>query len=413
MNCHCYNTNMCDHLTKSQEPPPQRQPPPQVHLISVSTFVSRIILTIRYQALLYEKAFDEKQRENKEWKQVRCLQMHLPMSSMRSCIKSLAHVVAVTVETSATVVRRLSLQIHHHRRLRPRHTGECWSCPRPIPPTGRWIDRFLGPQRPSKGSSGRVVCHPRLGLSQPGCIGPWPIVIGPSGEGDGEDEDDERQISVVTDPVGAPVIHRTTRISIGPRGRPQGSLAPRTATNLANPFPHRTGTTAGTSFKRSRPFGLRDTSRSKTFMRQLAAPSLHPPPGPSGKGWVSESWDSTVGPSRWAGRGRGGVAPRNMSGEGSMPKEVTKWKNKTRRARSGGCEPPSPMRQVAPVDRRGKRQPVWCAIRENLTGATGTSPLILPHTDASRPQARPVAWVTVWASLGLGSASKSVCYYSH
>jgi hypothetical protein len=41
-----------------------------------------------------------------------------------------------------------------------------------------------------------------------------------------EDEDDECQISVVTGPIGAPVICRTSCVSIGPRGRPQGPLAP-------------------------------------------------------------------------------------------------------------------------------------------------------------------------------------------
>jgi hypothetical protein len=33
-----------------------------------------------------------------------------------------------------------------------------------------------------------------------------------------EEEEDEHRITVVTDPVGASAIHRTTRISIGPRG---------------------------------------------------------------------------------------------------------------------------------------------------------------------------------------------------
>jgi hypothetical protein len=43
-------------------------------------------------------------------------------------------------------------------------------------------------------------------------------------EGGEEDEDDERQISVVTGPVGVPVIRWMMRISIGPRGQPQGPL---------------------------------------------------------------------------------------------------------------------------------------------------------------------------------------------
>jgi hypothetical protein len=40
-----------------------------------------------------------------------------------------------------------------------------------------------------------------------------------------------------------------------------------------------------------------------------------------------------------------------MSGEGSTPEEVTRWKNKRRRAGSGDCEPPSPVRQATQVDR--------------------------------------------------------------
>jgi hypothetical protein len=102
----------------------------------------------------------------------------------------------------------------------------------------------------------------------------------------GEDEDDERQISVVTGPIGASVIRRMTRISIGPRGRPQGSLAPRTATNLANPFPRNVGTTVDTSFKRGRPFGLRDATGSEKSMRQLAAPLVRPPHRPI-RQWLS------------------------------------------------------------------------------------------------------------------------------
>jgi hypothetical protein len=46
----------------------------------------------------------------------------------------------------------------------------------------------------------------------------------------GEEDDDERRISVVTGPVGAPIIRRTACISIGPWGRPEGPLAPQTAT---------------------------------------------------------------------------------------------------------------------------------------------------------------------------------------
>jgi hypothetical protein len=45
-----------------------------------------------------------------------------------------------------------------------------------------------------------------------------------------EEDDDERHIMVVTGPIGVPVIHWMTCISVGPRGQPQGPLAPRTNT---------------------------------------------------------------------------------------------------------------------------------------------------------------------------------------
>jgi hypothetical protein len=41
-----------------------------------------------------------------------------------------------------------------------------------------------------------------------------------------------------------------------------------------------------------------------------------------------------------------------MSGEGSAPEEVTRWKNERRRAGSGSYEPPSPVRQAVRVDQR-------------------------------------------------------------
>jgi hypothetical protein len=58
------------------------------------------------------------------------------------------------------------------------------------------------------------------------------------GEEEGEEEDDERHILVVTGPVGVSVIRQMACISISPRGRPQGSLAPWTTTMpLTSPTP--------------------------------------------------------------------------------------------------------------------------------------------------------------------------------
>jgi hypothetical protein len=84
--------------------------------------------------------------------------------------------------------------------------------------------------------------HPRGRQGGPCAIHDWycPNRVAPvhdpsssshQGEEEGrEEEDNERQISVVTGPVGAPVIHRMTGISIGPQGRPQGLLTLRIAT---------------------------------------------------------------------------------------------------------------------------------------------------------------------------------------
>jgi hypothetical protein len=105
------------------------------------------------------------------------------------------------------------------------------------------------------------------------------------GEGEEEqEEEDEHRITVVTDPVGASAIHRMTRISIGPRGRPQGPLAPRTATTppksstlslVVPPPPPDLLSPCGNRVLR-------------WFTRFVA---------PSGKGRVPKSWDSTARPS--------------------------------------------------------------------------------------------------------------------
>jgi hypothetical protein len=65
-------------------------------------------------------------------------------------------------------------------------------------------------------------------------------------------------------------------------------LTPRTAStkdrhhaaNLADPFPHRAWFATGTSFKRGRPFGLRDAARSEESVRQLVASSVRLPRRP-------------------------------------------------------------------------------------------------------------------------------------
>jgi hypothetical protein len=116
-----------------------------------------------------------------------------------------------------------------------------------------------------------------------------------------EDEDDECHILVVTGPVGAPTIRQMTCISIGPRGRPQGLLAPWTTTtsptsltpSLATPGspPALPSSKAGPSG-----FGMLPDLRSLCSNRLLHR--FTHLITPSGKGQVPRSWDSTVGPSR-------------------------------------------------------------------------------------------------------------------
>jgi hypothetical protein len=90
-----------------------------------------------------------------------------------------------------------SAALHHHVLERPR----------PLPLTGRltsrWSPRTRTPlQEVSRG--------------------------GRQGEEGREEEDDERRVTVVTNAIGTSMIHRMARITIGPRGRPHGPLAPRT-----------------------------------------------------------------------------------------------------------------------------------------------------------------------------------------
>jgi hypothetical protein len=98
-----------------------------------------------------------------------------------------------------------------------------------------------------------------------------------------QEEDDERRISVVTGPIGAPVIHRMARISIGPRGQPQGPLATdrHNTANLTCPFPRCVGSAAGTSFKRGRPFRLWDRISRVCATIGYSVGSLTTPPHPT------------------------------------------------------------------------------------------------------------------------------------
>jgi hypothetical protein len=67
-------------------------------------------------------------------------------------------------------------------------------------------------------------------------------------------------------------LHRSTRLT----PRTVSTKDHHHAANLADPFPHRAWFTAGTSFKRGRPFGLRDATRSEESVQQLVASLVRP-----------------------------------------------------------------------------------------------------------------------------------------
>jgi hypothetical protein len=118
-----------------------------------------------------------------------------------------ATAIAVVMEDDATAAWYSPLHHHINHHLRPRCTTMCWRGPRPLPLTGRltsrWSPRTRTPlQEVSRG--------------------------GRQGEEGREEEDDERRVTVVTNAIGTSMIHRMARITIGPRGRPHGPLAPRT-----------------------------------------------------------------------------------------------------------------------------------------------------------------------------------------
>jgi hypothetical protein len=209
---------------------------------------------------------------------------------------------------------RRGARLHHRTVAAP-------ASPPPPPPLATPHCRVL--KRPPSPSPDRLANKP-LVLSDPDahpsgrqggpcavlgwdCPSRVALVHGPSssshqGEGEGgEEEDDERQISLVIGPIGAPAIHETARISIGPQGRPQGPLAPWTATT---PPTSPTPSLATSGPQPALPSSEADPSSSGTPLdlkspcgnRLLCQFTHHA--APSGKGRAPESWDSTAEPSR-------------------------------------------------------------------------------------------------------------------
>jgi hypothetical protein len=262
-------------------------------VLPVSTILSHILLLTHYHALLYEKAFGEKQGEIKQ-QQVRCLQQ-------------------------VTGPRRRRCRGHRGGRRHRREVVAPADPPSPPPsvvPHRRVLEwpPSPSPDRPvNRSLLSDPDTHPRGHQGRPCTVHGWDcpnwiaLVHDPSSlrhqgeEEGGEDEDDECQILVVVGPVGAPMISRTACISIGPRGRPQRPLAPRTTTmpptsptpSLATLGPpHALPSSKDGPSGSGTPPDLRSLCGNR-LLRQfthLAAPS--------GKGRAPGSWDSTVVPSR-------------------------------------------------------------------------------------------------------------------
>jgi hypothetical protein len=154
-----------------------------------------------------------------------------------------ATAVAVTVVVGATAARSSPLH-HSNRRLRPRHTAVCWRDPRPISLTGQLIGRWSHRTPTSlHGVAG--------GGHAPSMVGVAPTVLHwPKGPRYRAVRGKRRRRRAPHHgdhwPRWGMAIQRTACISVGPQGRPQGPLAPRTdstpsssptSSTLAAPLP--------------------------------------------------------------------------------------------------------------------------------------------------------------------------------
>jgi hypothetical protein len=131
----------------------------------------------------------------------------MPSNGLTNLVLALLHVVATVVFGRTT----------------PPRVGEA-----PERPTYRSIEPSDPDASPRDRQVGPCAIH---GWPCPNRVAP---AQGPSSSGNQreeerrEEEADERRITVVTSPVGTPMICRMVRITIAQRGRPQGPLAPRT-----------------------------------------------------------------------------------------------------------------------------------------------------------------------------------------
>jgi hypothetical protein len=176
----------------------------------------------------------------------------------------------------------------HHRHPAPA-SAQLLSSPS-APPHSRVLERPMSP------SPDRPVYRP-IEPSNPNAS-PWgcrgcPCVV----HGWGQDE--PHQISVVTGLVHASLTRRTARISIGPRGRPQGPLAPRTTTpptsstpSLVAPLPSALPSIEAGPSGSGTLLDLKSSCGNRV-LRQFTLFTA-----PISKGRSPGSWDSTIGPSR-------------------------------------------------------------------------------------------------------------------
>jgi hypothetical protein len=156
---------------------------------------------------------------------IRCCQETLSSLFLLCCTRSPTHatVAAVVVVASATTAH--SLPLHHHRR--PRHTIECWSGSRPLPLTGQRTNRWNPQTLTPLNGAVEAARAPSTGgdLAPTGLhrgLGPLHRVVRGAGGGGKKKKTMPAASQWSPASLGAPAICRTTHISIGPRGRPQG-----------------------------------------------------------------------------------------------------------------------------------------------------------------------------------------------
>jgi hypothetical protein len=149
-----------------------------------------------------------------------------------------------------------------------------------------------------RGHHGHLCAIPGWG-SCPHPVAPTVRSLTQGHEGEEEGEEEPRQILVVPGLLQRPLTHRMTRKNVGPRGRPQGLLAPRNTTPPASPTPSLIVPPASEPPpSESGPLGsdtppdLKDScgNRIIQWLARFASPA--------GKGHALGSWDSTTGPSR-------------------------------------------------------------------------------------------------------------------